>query len=434
LVVLTSSYFALCSISPLHLFGKTQMRVILISHDFDLLTTCREILIKYEDVNWQLTKSDPGTKPSVADLYIWDGAATIDVTLGIDLPSTKHLFLLHPEEVAQFQENMGPAGAAILLKPVTEGCLSAFLEFAAFAFRDRTSTVRSLRSDRDEMLQCLIQTNLQLQRYEQDRTNFLTRAVHDFGAPLTATGGYCGLLLDGALGPLTDEQKDVLRRMRDSVKRLSRMASGMFELGVGRQLKRRPDFRPGDIRDLVERAVREIEPAADSKNISITVELAAEESKVSLDAGQVEHVLSNLLDNACRFTPKSGAIEIHGYAYFWERRSAHTSCAIGTERRHRDAHAPNSYRVDIRHSGAQIPSEYVGKIFEEYMPISNQDRSGGGLGLAICRMIIQSHEGRVWMENTEYGPKFSFVLPVYCSKSAAPRIENTAQLTASEAR
>jgi signal transduction histidine kinase len=284
------------------------------------------------------------------------------------------------------------------------------------------------------MLQCLIQTNLQLQKYEQDRTNFLTRAVHDFGAPLTAAGGYCGLLLDGALGPLTDEQKDVLRRMRDSVKRLSRMASDMFELGVGRQLKKRPDLRPCDIRELVERAVREIEPSADSKNISIAVELAAEENQAHLEPGQIEHVLNNLLDNACRFTPKGGAIEIRGYPYFWERRSTQTSCVVGAERRYRETHSPNSYRVDIRHSGAQIPLEYVGKIFEEYTAISNQDRSGGGLGLAICRMIIQSHEGRVWMENTEYGPKFSFLLPVYCTKSATPRIENTAQLTASEAR
>ena len=411
-----------------------KVRVILISHDFDLLTTCREILVKYENLDWQLTKSDPGSRPPVADLYIWDGATAIDVSLGIDLPSTKHLFLLHQEEVAQFQENMGTAGAAILLKPVTEGCLSAFLQFAASAFRDRSATVHSLRSDRDEMLQCLIQTNLQLQRYEQDRTNFLTRAVHDFGAPLTATGGYCGLLLDGALGPLTDEQKDVLRRMRDSVKRLSRMASGMLELGVGRQLKRRPDFRPCDIRELVEQAAHEIEHSVDRKNISITVELAAEENKTHVDPGQIEHVLNNLLDNACRFTSKGGTIEVRGYPYFWERRSAHASCAMGAERRHRDTHSPNSYRVDIRHSGPQIPAEHVGKIFEEYTPIGSQDRSGGGLALAICRMIIQSHEGRVWMENTDYGPKFSFVLPVYCAKSAPPRIENTTQLTASEAR
>jgi signal transduction histidine kinase len=411
------------------------MKVILISCDSDLLSTCREILNKYEDLDWRLTTSEPGTAPGAADLYIWDGAAAIDRNLEIERPFSRHLFLLHQREVAEFQENLGVAGAPILLKPVTQACLAAFMEFAASAFQDRTATVHSLRSDRDEMLQCLIQTNLQLQQYEQDRTNFLTRAVHDFRAPLTATGGYCGLLLDGALGPLTEEQKEVLGRMRQSVKRLSRMASAMFELGVGRQLKRRPDLRPADIRERVEQALHEITPAADSKNISISVELAPEEGKAYLEPGQIEQVLMNLLDNACKFTPKGGAIEIRGYPYFWERRAAHSSSALVTDRRYRDSQAPNSYRIDIRDSGPQIPVEHIGKIFEEYTSyVGSQDRSGGGLGLAICRMIIQAHEGRVWMENTDYGPRFSFVLPIYSAKSAGPRIEDAIQLSVSEAR
>ena len=411
------------------------MKVILISHDSELLGTCREILTKYEDLDWRLTTSEPGTTPAAADLYIWDGAAAIDRNLEIERPFSRHLFLLHQREVAEFQENLGAVGAPILLKPVTRACLAAFMEFAASAFQDRTATVHSLRSDRDEMLQCLIQTNLQLQQYEQDRTNFLTRAVHDFRAPLTATGGYCGLLLDGALGPLTEEQKEVLGRMRQSVKRLSRMASAMFELGVGRQLKRRPDLRPADIRERVEQALHEITPAADSKNISISVELAPEEGKAYLEPGQIEQVSMNLLDNACKFTPKGGAIEIHGYPFFWERRAAHASATLVTDRRYRDSHAPNSYRIDIRDSGPQIPVEHIGKIFEEYTSyVGSQDRSGGGLGLAICRMIIQAHEGRVWMENTDYGPRFSFVLPIYSAKSAGPRFEDATQLTVSEAR
>ncbi|MGA2219253.1 MAG: HAMP domain-containing sensor histidine kinase [Terracidiphilus sp.] len=411
------------------------MKVILISHDSDLLSTCREILTKYEDLDWRLTKSEPGTTPAAADLYIWDGASAIDRNLEIERPFSRHLFLLHQREVAEFQENLGAAGAPILLKPVTQACLAAFMEFAASAFQDRTATVHSLRSDRDEMLQCLIQTNLQLQQYEQDRTNFLTRAVHDFRAPLTATGGYCGLLLDGALGPLTEEQKEVLGRMRQSVKRLSRMASAMFELGVGRQLKRRPDLRPADVRERVEQALHEITQAADSKNISISVELVPEEGKAYLEPGQIEQVLMNLLDNACKFTPKGGTIEIRGYPFFWERRAAHSSSALVTDRRYRDSHAPNSYRIDIRDSGPQIPVEHIGKIFEEYTSyVGSQDRSGGGLGLAICRMIIQAHEGRVWMENTDYGPRFSFVLPIYSAKSAGPRIEDAIQLTVSEAR
>jgi signal transduction histidine kinase len=302
---------------------------------------------------------------------------------------------------------------AILLKPVTRACLSAFLGFAASTFHDRMSAAHSLRADRDEMLQCLIQSNLQLQEYDQDRTNFLARAVHDFRAPLTATGGYCGLLLSEALGRLTEEQKEVLRRMQHSTKRLSRMASAMFELSIGRHVKRQPDLHEGDIRECVEQALHEVTPFIDGKSLLLDVDLDRDAGMLYLEPGQIEQVLINLLDNACKFTPKSGSIEIRGYPFFWDRRTMSLAPLGRTERRREDHQFPNSYRMDIRGSGPRIPRAHLEKIFEEYTSYAGgQDRSGGGLGLAICRMIITAHEGRVWAENTEQGPRFSFVLPV----------------------
>ena len=121
----------------------------------------------------------------------------------------------------------------------------------------------------------------------------------------------------------------------------------------------------------------------------------------------------NLLDNACKFTPKAGEIEIRGYPAFWERRSARHFSVPSVERRSKEIREPNAYRVDIRDSGPQIPREHLETIFEEYTSYAGgRDRSGGGLGLAICRMIITSHEGRVWAENIGYGPQFSFLLPL----------------------
>ena len=149
----------------------------------------------------------PGNRPESVDLYIWDNPCQTDLPSGNARSLSKHLFLIHRIDVAEFHRNLGTAEAVILLKPVTRACLAAFLGFAASSFQNQLSTPSSLRADRNEILQCLIQSNLQLQEYDQDRTNFLARAVHDFRAPLTATTGYCGLLLSEALGPLTDEQK-----------------------------------------------------------------------------------------------------------------------------------------------------------------------------------------------------------------------------------
>ena len=405
------------------------MQVILISRDGDLYRLCREILNEFNSLDWRLSKASPENCPPAGDFYIWDSPASIDLPPGIDQRFSKHLFLVPRSDVAKFHDNLGTAEApiAILLKPVTRACLSAFLGFAAATFPERISAAHSLRADRDEMLQCLIQSNLQLQEYDQDRTNFLARAVHDFRAPLTATGGYCGLLLSEALGPLTDDQKEVLRRMQHSTKRLSRMASAMFELSVGRHVKRQPDLREGDIRECVEQALHEVTPFIDGKSLSLSVDLDREMGTLYLEPGQIEQVLINLLDNACKFTPKRGSIEIQGYPFFWDRRTMRLSPIVHTERRSQDCQSPNSYRLDIRGSGPRIPREHLDKIFEEYTCYAGgQDRSGGGLGLAICRMIVNAHEGRVWAENTEQGPRFSFVLPVRSpelGKSDAPQLQ-----------
>src|SRR5207248_11394320 len=107
-------------------------------------------------------------------------------------------------------------------------------------------------------------------------------------------------------------------------------------------------------------------------------------------------------------------IEIRGYPYFWERRrSGNQMMTPGAERRHQATECANSYRIDIRDSGSPVPQEHLERIFEEYTSYSGgRDRSGGGLGLSICKMIITQHDGHVWAENTESGPMFSFVLPI----------------------
>jgi K+-sensing histidine kinase KdpD len=139
----------------------------------------------------------------------------------------------------------------------------------------------------------------------------------------------------------------------------------------------------------------------------------------------MEQVFLNILDNACRFTPKGGSIEIRGYPFFWERRAGHSLMQPPIERRINVNTKPNSFRIDIRDSGPAIPQEHLISIFEEYTSYSGgRDRSGGGLGLAICRMIVAQHEGKLWAENTDHGPMFSFVLPLHRFEASQGMQEN----------
>src|SRR5579872_495042 len=389
------------------------MHIQLVSTDKSLYKLCRETLAGFRGNNWTLNQGE-APESSAPDLVIWDCDSDVPLPKELDFDQErKNLFLVSRKKMAVLLERLPMAAMAILLKPVHKGTLRAFLEHAVARHeRNRSTDVDALRADRDEILQCLLHANLKLQEYDQDRTNFLARAVHDFRAPLTAIDGYCGLILGEQLGPISEEQQEVLERMLHSIKRLSRMATAMFQLSVGRQLDRQPNLQTGDIEACINQALHEIGPFSESKQIELTSQINASPQSLYFDREQIEQVLINLLDNACKFTPKYGTIDVRGYPYFWERRAKLKTTLTNGERRTSRLQAPNAFRVDICDSGPGVPFENLEKIFEEYTSYSGgQDRSGGGLGLAICRFILNLHHGQVWAESGQGGSTFSFVLP-----------------------
>ena len=382
----------------------------LVSSDLELKKLLREILSEIREPQCSIAMADSEGSQET-DLWLWDYEPGKPLPLASDFLSSRNLFLVDLKNLDEFRQGIAPADANILLKPVTRNTLRASVGLAVSAHWERVSASTSLREDRDELLQCLIQTSLRLQNYDHERTAFLARAVHDFRAPLTAVNGYCGLLLGEHLGPMNETQKEVLQRMQHSARRLSRMASAMFELSVGRHVKRCPNLQPNDIRETLDQALHETMTFADEKRIGITTDMGACDFPLCFESGQIEQVLVNILDNACKFTPKAGVIEIFGYMHFWERRSGRPMRPT-VERRRLNLEEPNCYRIDIQDSGAPIPSEHMLRIFEEYTSYDGGcDRSGGGLGLAIARMIMSQHEGHIWAENTAFGPRFSIVLP-----------------------
>lgn len=385
------------------------MVIHLVTTDQELYRLCRNIVSESPELRHSCTLVVTSGEEAweEADLYICDFDPDLNLPERFQWNPLQYFFLVDRKDLAVFHDRTGAGAAYVLLKPVTRGTLATFLVPAI-----ANGAANALRADRNEILQCLIQANLKLQEYDQDRTTFLARAVHDFRAPLTALSGYCGLLLSEPMGSLNANQKEVLRRMQQSANRLSRMAVAMFELSVGRHVKRRPHLQPGDLRECLEQALHEMALFADDKCISIASELEPCPGVLYFEAGQIEQVFVNILDNACKFTPKSGSIEIRGYPFFWERRKQRIPLDAEPERRFRKVHEPNSYRVDISDTGGPIPEEHLDRIFEEYASYSGgRDRSGGGLGLAICKVIITQHEGRIWAENRDSGPVFSFILP-----------------------
>lgn len=391
------------------------IQIQLISISSELYKVCCEVVGEFRSSEeWALSQSSDWDAARPADLYIWDYQPGTRIPEAVSGLPSRHLFLVSRALLAAFRANVGYAGANIILQPTSRTTLASYLALAVSANRDRIQTENSLRADRDEMLQCLIQSNLRLQEYDQDRTNFLSRAIHDFRAPLTALSGYCSLLLSERLGELNQDQEEVIRRMEHSVRRLSSMTGAVFELSEGGQTTRGPELQPADIRACIDQAANEILPLAESKQIAISVDFASDPPPLFFDPRKIRQVLLDILDNACKFTRRAGNIDIRGYPFFWERRDSNGKVVFAMDRRHRTSREPNSYRIDIRNSGASIPKEQLTRIFEESTSYGgSRDRSGAGLSLAICSMILRQHNGRIWAENTAEGPSFALVLPYH---------------------
>jgi signal transduction histidine kinase len=350
-----------------------------------------------------------------ADLFVWDFEAVSDDWAGLDLERPgRHIVLVYRTDLERLAERLPPTPVSVLLKPLLPASLRSYLDrfFADLEFSDRAS-IEELRRDRETVLQCLFAANLRLQEYDQDRTNFLARAVHDFRAPLTALNGYCGLMLNQQLGPLDNRQLEVLQRMQHSITKLSRLSSALFQLSVGRWVETQPKFEDAPIEACVERALEEIAPLAEEKRIGILTSLDPPEQPLFFDPAQMEQVLVNLLDNACKFTPRNGLIELRGFPTFWERRNPRIQPGgLPEERRQEVSRTPNAYRLEVSDNGPGVPPQQLESIFEEYTSYSGgKDRSGGGLGLAICRMILRAHNGRIVAQSNGRGITFVLLLP-----------------------
>jgi signal transduction histidine kinase len=395
------------------------MHLALISRDDFLKRLCREVLATLPG-RWRLSIATPDEAVPPADLCIWDWEEQMRLPglLAAQAPGCAHILAMDRDDarhLAEMLEGIPGYAMTLVLKPVNPDALRTFLEQAV-------GRIGSLRHDRDAILDCLLATTLRLQEFDQDRMNFLARAVHDFRTPLTAVNGYCGLLLSGEFGPLTTAQKEVLDRTLHSIRRLSRLATALFQWSSGLRVGLQSRIREGDIEECCRQALHEVRPLAGEKTISFDLDLQAPGQPLQFDTAQMEQLLVNLLENSCKFTPRGGYILVRGFPAFWERRTAAVARDHAfVDRRRAASRRANAYRMEVSDNGMGVLPEHLQTIFEEYTSYAGgSDRSGSGLGLAICKRIMAEHGGEIFAESGNQGVTFVLYLPFAAATPEGP--------------
>jgi len=247
------------------------------------------------------------------------------------------------------------------------------------------------------------------------KNRFLSHVSHELRTPLTCIHQYVTLLVDGLAGPVSPDQSDHLKTVLKSVNQLHAMIRDLLEATRAESGKMRIESRCISLSELLHQAVAMLRPTADEKKVGLEIGVDQRLPLVLADPDRVLEVLINLVDNAIKFTPADGSVMLQASIV--------------------DAD-PGSVYIAVSDTGRGISPEAKALIFERLYqdPDSiDNNRSGLGLGLFICREIVRLHDGRIWVSSEPgQGSTFTFTLPIYSlAKLLAPVITYQDRLRAS---
>jgi len=222
------------------------------------------------------------------------------------------------------------------------------------------------------------------------KSEFVDTVSHDLRSPLTLMRGYAIMLQ--MVGDLNEQQESYIKNIISGVEKMSRMVNNLLDLGrieMGVDLQ----IETVDALDILEQVTGSLRPQANSKDITLSLELANNlPHQIDADPALLQQAVYNLVENAIKYTPVHGDITVRAYAN-------HTDVIF-----------------EVADTGIGIPPDDLARLFEKfYRGKSRESRTqkGTGLGLAIVRSIAERHGGRVWVKSEEgRGSRFYLQIPI----------------------
>lgn len=244
-------------------------------------------------------------------------------------------------------------------------------------------------------------------------TNALASAAHDLKTPLAILNGYIELLQSQKLGPLNQRQQEVMADMFLSGQRLQHFIQDFLTFSVLETGELKMQFTEGDMNACLSEVCRIWSSRFQEQGLALY--FLANDKLISFpfDAPKIQRVISNLLENAYKYTPQGGTVWLHAEPHMWERRASAQPAKNG-DRRRQSMNVPNAVKVSVSDTGPGIRPEFQLEIFDDFFRLPGSESvEGMGLGLAIARRLLQAMGGKIWVESEPgAGSKFSFLIPL----------------------
>jgi two-component system sensor histidine kinase KdpD len=231
---------------------------------------------------------------------------------------------------------------------------------------------------------------------ERLRSSLLSSVSHDLRTPLGVITGATSTLLQDEATLDAATRRDLLETAHEEAERLNRLVRNLLDMTrlASGAIRPKKEWHPLD--EIVGVALQRLEPRLGGRRID--VDLPSDLPPVPLDDILIEQVFINLLENAIKYTPSDTPIEIV---------ARHTKGAV---------------EVEVSDRGPGVPTEERDHVFEKFYRLTREGTQGGaGLGLAICRGLVEAHGGRIWVEDRSGGgSRFRFTLPIEGTPPVVP--------------
>ena len=227
------------------------------------------------------------------------------------------------------------------------------------------------------------------------KDDFFHSITHDLRNPMTSIRGFLKFLLDGTGGPLTEQQRRMIEIMDRASIGLLGMINDILDLAKLESKKMDIQLSDANLVEITKRILEFLQPQILKKSIETKIEVPDGKNNVYVkcDAKLIERVINNLVGNALKFTPEKGKVTI---------------TLLDKQDR---------VEVQVCDTGEGIPPEYLDKIFEKFQQVAGQRKGGTGLGLTICKYIVETHRGKIWVNSKlGEGSTFSFYIPKNLTK------------------
>jgi signal transduction histidine kinase len=229
-----------------------------------------------------------------------------------------------------------------------------------------------LISELDIIANALIGGSEKIRELDELKSQFLSDISHELRTPLASIKGYAKNLLDGVVGELNEKQIHDIERIYQNCDRLIRLINDL--LNLTRIEAGKMDFRPSEVRisSLISDIVSEFMPITRKKEIMLITDYPSDVSIIA-DEDKLRQILTNLVDNAVKFTGKQGKIDIRAYDY------------------------EDCLQISVKDTGIGIASDNKDQVFERYHQLQNMGNgsSGIGIGLAIAKSLVEIHGGEI---------------------------------------